>query len=835
MSDDSNRRYEKIEFLGEGQFATVYKARDTKTDGIVAVKKIKIGTRAEAADGINRTALREIKLLQELTHQNIIGLLDVFGHKSNVSLVFDFMETDLEIIIKDSKIILTAPHIKSYMLQTCLGLEYLHTHWILHRDMKPNNLLLNEQGVLKIADFGLAKFFGSPSRANSHQVVTRWYRSPELLFGARQYSTGVDMWATGCILAELLIRAPFLPGDSDLDQLSRIFQVLGTPGDADWPDMKHLPDYIQFRQYPRQPLKEIFIAAGDDLLEVLGAMLAMDPLRRCTATQALKMPYFSNKPPPAPGHQLPRPGSNRIVNKEQEARRAGLKRKQNSDQGARFHDSVGISGATAHREGETGDSVESEDTLQGHSDDHNFDENCSHVMACAVITSPSVHWNLSVEQLPWHDRRPGETGHLSPKTKLAWNSLSRFEDSTRGSVDTKPNFEDTEGDHQDTDSAFDECDSPLEVGDPCSEDSESISQDPNTKSLDLDSVPLKMKICEIFQSCPGGGILNSVDYICLFPRERPDCHSKDGTTRNKHNNRLHRVVTSEKRHPWTFEQGAVYQHVNGHINECIVKGVTFAQPPFPELSTKRRNEGNDRWPQQEKVASGSLRRQEGNAKSSQEKLGNGKSSQDKVGSGKSSQEKLGSGKSSQDKVGSGKSSQEKLGSGKSSQDKDKVGSGKSSQEKLGSGKSSQDKVGSGKSSQEKLGSGKSSQERLAGRSWLSSSTVRAVLLIILTTGNCWSVGAAKNQLRGLRCPPCRQIHCAIRDPKELDCPGGVSTGVCGCCPVCARLAGQSCGGDWSYLGKCDRGLTCRTPAQPTAPVYPTQKEPAGVCVKGKGP
>lgn len=331
MAEDGKQRYEKIAFLGEGQFATVYKARDTKTDTIVAVKKIKVGTRTEAADGINRTALREIKYLQELSHPNIIGLLDVFGQKSNVSLVFDFMETDLEIVIKDTKIVLTAPHIKSYMLQTLLGLEYLHAHWILHRDMKPNNLLINNKGVLKIGDFGLARVFGSPSRPYSNQVVTRWYRCPELLFGAKQYSTGVDMWASGCILAELLIRVPFLPGETDLDQLGRIFQVIGTPSDSDWPGMKILPDYVQFRVYPKHPMKEIFTAAGDDLLALLERILIMDPLKRCTASQALQMPYFSNKPYPTACHQLPMPGSNKIVSKEQEPRRVGLKRKQNAD------------------------------------------------------------------------------------------------------------------------------------------------------------------------------------------------------------------------------------------------------------------------------------------------------------------------------------------------------------------------------------------------------------------------------------------------------------------------------------------------------------------------
>lgn len=302
-------RYEKIDFLGEGQFATVYKARDVETDAIVAVKKIKIGSREEAADGINRTALREIKLLHELHHENVIGLLDVFGHKSNVSLVFDFMDTDLEIIIKDPKIVLTPANIKAYMIQTLQGLEYLHLNWILHRDLKPNNLLVDSKGILKIGDFGLAKFFGSPSRINTNQVVTRWYRSPELLYGARQYGTSVDIWAVGCILAELLLRVPFLPGESDLDQLTKIFQALGTPSEENWPNLKSLPDYIGFKPLPGTPLPHIFTAAGSDLIKLLEKLLALYPLNRCTATEALQMSYFSNKPAPTPGEKLPMPGN----------------------------------------------------------------------------------------------------------------------------------------------------------------------------------------------------------------------------------------------------------------------------------------------------------------------------------------------------------------------------------------------------------------------------------------------------------------------------------------------------------------------------------------------
>ncbi|XP_032824399.1 cyclin-dependent kinase 7 [Petromyzon marinus] len=323
------KRYDKIDFLGEGQFATVYKAMDKVTNKIVAIKKIKLGHRTEAKDGINRTALREIKLLQELNHPNIIGLLDAFGHKSNISLVFDFMDTDLEVIVKDTSLVLSPANIKSFMVMTLQGLEYLHMHWILHRDMKPNNLLLDEQGVLKLADFGLAKSFGSPSRVYTHQVVTRWYRSPELLFGARMYGVGVDMWAVGCILAELLLRTPFLPGDSDLDQLSKIFEALGTPTEELWPGMTNLPDYVEYKSFPGTPLENIFTAATDDLLELLQGLFTFSPAARLTATQAMQMPYFSNRPGPTPPAQLPRPSFAREIMKEHE--RGTIKRKRFED------------------------------------------------------------------------------------------------------------------------------------------------------------------------------------------------------------------------------------------------------------------------------------------------------------------------------------------------------------------------------------------------------------------------------------------------------------------------------------------------------------------------
>jgi len=302
-----HHRYSKIEFLGEGQFATVFKATDNEEGGVVAVKKIKIGNKVEALDGINRTALREIKLLQELRHENLIGLLDVFGHKSNISLVYDFMDTDLEVIIKDKDIVLTQSHIKAYMIMTLKGIEYLHRMWVLHRDLKPNNLLVNRNGVLKIGDFGLAKCFGSPSREYTHQVVTRWYRAPELLFGARLYGEAVDIWAIGCILAELMLRVPFLPGDTDLSQLTTIFQTLGTPTDEDWPEAKHLPDYVSFKHFPGVPLVQCFSAASDKLISLISGLLACNPAKRISATKALNSPFFLDDPPPTHSSKLPLP------------------------------------------------------------------------------------------------------------------------------------------------------------------------------------------------------------------------------------------------------------------------------------------------------------------------------------------------------------------------------------------------------------------------------------------------------------------------------------------------------------------------------------------------
>ncbi|KRZ18205.1 Cyclin-dependent kinase 7, partial [Trichinella zimbabwensis] len=278
---EKKKRYEKIQHLGEGQFANVYKAKDLTENKIVAIKKIKVGSRGEAKDGINRTALREIKLLTELSHPNIVPVM--------ISITYILIQR----IIKDTNVLLLPYHVKNVMIQTLKGVQYLHANWILHRDLKPSNLLVNDEGVVKLADFGLARPFGSPNRIYTSQVVTRWYRCPELLFGAKYYGVGVDMWAVGCIFAEMLLRAPLFPGESDLDQLRRI---------AD--HMRNLPDFVSMNPNPGIPLQQIFITADNDLLMLLSSLLKYDPLKRYDSEQALQSDYFSKKPYPCANAEI---------------------------------------------------------------------------------------------------------------------------------------------------------------------------------------------------------------------------------------------------------------------------------------------------------------------------------------------------------------------------------------------------------------------------------------------------------------------------------------------------------------------------------------------------
>jgi len=307
--------YQKIEKIGEGTYGVVYKARDLSNGGrIVALKKIRL----EAEDeGVPSTAIREISLLKEMTDPNIVKLLNIVhadGHK--LYLVFEFLDCDLKkymeaLPVSDGgrgkplpegtisavdmqRLGLGKDMVKKFMAQLVEGVRYCHSHRVLHRDLKPQNLLIDREGNLKLADFGLARAFGVPLRTYTHEVVTLWYRAPEILLGGRQYSTGVDMWSVGAIFAEMCTRKPLFPGDSEIDEIFKIFKLLGTPDENNWPGVTSFPDFkTSFPKWRREPTSKMVPTLDRDGLDLLDAMLEYDPAHRISAKAACNHPYFA--------------------------------------------------------------------------------------------------------------------------------------------------------------------------------------------------------------------------------------------------------------------------------------------------------------------------------------------------------------------------------------------------------------------------------------------------------------------------------------------------------------------------------------------------------------
>lgn len=300
--------YSKDKKVGEGTYAVVYLGKQISSSRRIAIKEIKTGL---FKDGLDMSAIREVKYLQELKHRNVIELIDVFLTSNNLNLVLEFLPCDLEVLIKDKSIVFKSSDIKSWILMTLRGVHHCHRNFILHRDLKPNNLLIAPDGQLKIADFGLARSLGNANEDLSSNVVTRWYRSPELLFGAKHYTEAVDIWSVGIIFAELMLRTPYLPGKDDIDQMDVTFRALGTPTDQIWPNVSSLPLYNALKVYPppsRQELRNRFIAATDKALDFLITMTQLDPSRRCNLTQALLHEYFLESPAPTEPEQLPKKG-----------------------------------------------------------------------------------------------------------------------------------------------------------------------------------------------------------------------------------------------------------------------------------------------------------------------------------------------------------------------------------------------------------------------------------------------------------------------------------------------------------------------------------------------
>ena len=256
------------------------------------MKKIRL----EAEDeGIPSTAIREISLLKELQHPNIVRLYDVVHTERKLTLVFEYLDQDLKKYLDICDGGLNLPILKSFLYQLLMGVAYCHYHRVLHRDLKPPNLLINREGQLKLADFGLARAFGIPVRSYTHEVVTLWYRAPDVLMGSRKYSTPVDVWSIGCIFAEMANGRPLITGTSESDQLDRIFRTFGTPSEADYPGIVDLPEYapdLLPRYPPPRSISSLVPTLESDGVDLFSRMMRYDPSKRITAADALNHPFF---------------------------------------------------------------------------------------------------------------------------------------------------------------------------------------------------------------------------------------------------------------------------------------------------------------------------------------------------------------------------------------------------------------------------------------------------------------------------------------------------------------------------------------------------------------
>ncbi len=317
------QKYDIVGYIASGTYGRVYKAKskETKNSGLFAIKKFKADKEGEVVyyTGISQSASREMALCRELNNKNITKLIEIILENKCIYMVFEFAEHDLLQIIHfhshpDTKPI-PEQTVKSIMWQVLNGVSYLHQNWVLHRDLKPANIMVTSEGVVKIGDLGLARKFNNPLQSlynGDKVVVTIWYRAPELLLGGRHYTPAIDLWAVGCILAELLALRPIFKGEEakmdnkknvpfQKNQMQKIVEILGTPSKDKWPSLPKYPEYPalqQFKQFPSnlQAWYQSIGASNKRGLLLLQSLLEYDPAKRMTAFDALLHPYFLENP-----------------------------------------------------------------------------------------------------------------------------------------------------------------------------------------------------------------------------------------------------------------------------------------------------------------------------------------------------------------------------------------------------------------------------------------------------------------------------------------------------------------------------------------------------------
>ncbi|KAL6862111.1 protein kinase [Trichoderma novae-zelandiae] len=308
--------YDKLNDIEEGTYGFVARATEIASGRVVALKRLKL----EPGDpnGLPVTGLREIQILKNCRHRNVVAMQEVVvGNDlsrpdNSIFLVLEFVEHDLKSILQDMPEPFLSSEVKRLLLQLASGVAYLHQNYILHRDLKTSNLLLSNRGLLKIADFGMARYVGDPRPKLTQLVVTLWYRAPELLLGARAYDAAVDMWSVGCIMGELITREPLLQGANEVGQISKVFELCGVPTDDSWPSFRRLPNARSLRlpkQAPPHASGSVIRARFPSLTaagaSLLGALLSLDPERRPSARDVLDHDYFRQDPKPKPESLFP--------------------------------------------------------------------------------------------------------------------------------------------------------------------------------------------------------------------------------------------------------------------------------------------------------------------------------------------------------------------------------------------------------------------------------------------------------------------------------------------------------------------------------------------------